>query len=84
MYFEYKRMFASFWLNFSQKLANAPPGQNVGKHTPPPPKYGGLLSVRPTVRPVVVVRSVSVRPVVRLIITYMTSCNIRGMGTNAH
>ena len=35
-----KGMFASFWLNFSQKLANVPPGQNVGKHTPP--KSGGL------------------------------------------
>ena len=23
-------MFASFWLTFSQKLANIPPGQNVG------------------------------------------------------
>ena len=36
-----KRMFASFLLNFSQKLANVPPGQNVGKHTPP--KSGGLI-----------------------------------------
>ena len=34
-------MFASFGLNFSQKLANIPPRQNVGKHTPP--KSGGLI-----------------------------------------
>ena len=36
-------MFASFWLNFNQKLANIPPGQNVGKHTPPPPNLGGFI-----------------------------------------
>ena len=33
-YFAYKRTLVSFWLNFSQKLANLSPGQNVGKHTP--------------------------------------------------
>ena len=31
-------MFASFWLNFNQKLANVSPGQNVGKRTPPTKK----------------------------------------------
>ena len=41
LYFGYKRMFASFWQNFRQKLANIPPGQNVGKHTPPS-NLGGL------------------------------------------
>ena len=40
LYLEYKRTFASFGQNFNQKLANTPPGQNVGKHTPP--KSGGL------------------------------------------
>ena len=35
-------MFASFWLNFTQKLANMPPGQNVGKHTPP--NLGGFCT----------------------------------------
>ena len=34
-------MFASFWQNFNPKLANAPPGQNVGKLTKP--KSGGLM-----------------------------------------
>ena len=38
-------MFASFWLNFNQELANYPPGQNVGKHTPPTPKNLGGLSI---------------------------------------
>ena len=34
------------WLNFSQKLANVPPGQDVGKHTPPPKKKsGGLIYI---------------------------------------
>ena len=28
--------FASFWLNFNPKLANASPGQNVGKRNYPP------------------------------------------------
>ena len=37
-------MFASFRLFFKQKLANVPPGQNVGKHTPP--KSGGLVGLR--------------------------------------
>ena len=33
--FDTKGTFASFGLNFSQKLANVPPGQNVGKRTRP-------------------------------------------------
>ena len=44
LYFAYKRTFASFWLNFNQKLANIPPRQNVGKHTPPP-NLGGLYII---------------------------------------
>ena len=36
-------MFASFWVNFNQKLANVPPGQNVGRYTPP--NLGGLVGV---------------------------------------
>ena len=47
MYFEYKRTVASFWLNFTQKLANIPPRQNVGKHTPPSTLRAGAPDFRP-------------------------------------
>jgi hypothetical protein len=42
LYFAYKRTYASFLLTLNQKLADVPPGKNVGKDTPQK-KTGGLI-----------------------------------------
>ena len=67
-HFAYKMTFASFWLIFNQKLANVPPGQNVGKRTLPQ-IWGALVSRvrmmwRPGCQSAIVVRSMDSRFVI--------------------